>query len=48
MGYADALNIPFVAIVGENEIAENKLMLKEMSTGSQQLLSIEETINRLK
>lgn len=48
MGYADALNIPFVAIVGENEIAENKLMMKEMSTGSQQLLSIEETINRLK
>lgn len=44
MGYADALNVPFVAIIGESELAENKLMLKEMATGDQQLLSIEEAI----
>ncbi len=44
MGYADALNVPFVAIIGESELAENKLMLKEMATGNQQLLSIEEAI----
>ena len=47
MGYADALNVPFVAIVGETELAENKLMLKEMATGNQQLLSIEQTIDYL-
>lgn len=47
MGYADALQIPYVAIVGENELAENKIMLKEMATGTQQLVSIEEAITRL-
>ena len=47
MGYADALNVPFVAIVGETELAENKLMLKEMATGNQQLLSIEQGIDFL-
>ncbi len=48
MGYADALAIPFVAIVGETEMAENKMMLKNMSTGEQTLLSVEEAINHLK
>ena len=47
MGYADSLNVPFVAIVGETELAENKLMLKEMATGNQQLLSIEQAIDFL-
>ncbi len=47
MGYADALKVPFVAIVGETELAENKMMLKEMATGNQQLLSIEEAIQKL-
>ena len=47
MGYADALAIPFVAIVGEKEMAENKIMLKEMATGEQQLLTINEVIAKL-
>lgn len=47
MGYADALKVPYVAIVGENELTENKMMLKEMATGSQQLLSVEEAIQKL-
>lgn len=47
MGYADALQVPFVAIIGETELAENKLTLKEMATGTQQLLSIDEAIARL-
>ena len=47
MGYADALRVPYVAIVGENELAENKMMLKEMATGNQQLLSVEEAIQKL-
>jgi histidyl-tRNA synthetase len=33
--------------VGENELAENKMMLKEMATGNQQLLSVEEAIQKL-
>lgn len=44
MGRADALTIPYVAIVGESEMAENKLMLKNMSTGLQQLLTVDEAI----
>lgn len=48
MSRADALSIPFVAIVGETEMAEDKLMLKNMSTGEQSLLSINEAIDILK
>ncbi len=33
MSYANAKNIPFVAIVGENEMNEGKVMLKNMETG---------------
>lgn len=44
MGRADALAIPYVAIVGESEMAEGKLTLKNMTTGEQQLLSVEEAI----
>ncbi|OJV35997.1 MAG: histidine--tRNA ligase [Bacteroidales bacterium 36-12] len=47
MSYADGKNIPFTAIVGENEINENKVMLKNMKTGNQQLCNIEELIKAL-
>lgn len=40
MSYADANKIPYVAIVGENEIQEAKIMLKNMVTGEQKLLSV--------
>ncbi len=48
MGYADNLAIPFVAIVGETEMAQNKMMLKNMSTGEQSLVSVDEAIEILK
>ncbi len=44
MGYADALAIPFVALVGETEAAEGKLNLKNMATGEQQLLTLAEAV----
>lgn len=44
MSYANAKNIPFVAIVGEKEMAEGKIMLKNMETGEQQLVSADELI----
>ncbi len=47
MSYADNKNIPFVAIVGENEMTENKVMLKNMKTGEQVLCSPEELLNRI-
>jgi len=42
MSYADNKGIQFVAIVGENEMNENKVMLKNMKTGEQKLVSLEE------
>lgn len=44
MSYANAKAIPFVAIVGENEMNEGKVMLKNMATGEQNLLASEELI----
>ena len=48
MGYADAKQIPFVAIVGSDEMAQNKVMLKNMSSGEQKLVSLEELVKALK
>ena len=42
MAYADAKHIPYVAIIGSNELAEKKLMLKNMLTGEQDLVSANE------
>ena len=44
MSYANAKNIPFVAIVGENEMNEGKVMLTNMETGEQNLVSADELI----
>ena len=44
MSYANAKQIPFVALAGENEINEGKFTLKNMQTGEQQLLSPDELI----
>ena len=48
MGYADAKHIPFVAIVGGDEMAQNKVMLKNMTSGEQQLVSLEQLITIIK
>ncbi|MCI5681330.1 MAG: histidine--tRNA ligase [Bacteroidales bacterium] len=44
MGYADAKHIPFVAIIGGDEMAAQKMMLKNMTTGEQQQVDTEECI----
>ena len=48
MSYANAKQIPFVALAGENEMAAGKLTLKNMLSGEQQLLDIEELIKVVK
>ena len=48
MSYANAKQIPFVALAGENEMSEGKFTLKNMSTGEQQLLAADEIIDLLK
>ena len=44
MSYANAKQVPFVALAGENEINEGKFTLKNMLTGEQQLVSAEELL----
>ena len=44
MGYADNNHIPYVAIVGGDEMAQHKVMLKNMTTGEQALVSREELL----
>ena len=48
MAYADAKHIPYVAIIGSNELAEQKMMLKNMVTGEQNLLGLPEVAAMLK
>ena len=48
MGYADAKKIPYVALVGENEILSGKITVKNMATGEQEQLSLDEMADRLK
>lgn len=47
MSYANAKQIPYVALAGENEMKEGKITLKNMETGEQQLVTPEELIGRL-
>ena len=45
--YANNNNIPFVIIIGEDEIKNKKYMLKNMKDGNQNLLTINEIINKM-
>ena len=47
MGYADAEGIPYVAIVGGDEMAQNKVMLKNMTSGEQKLAEFGELVKLL-
>ena len=47
MSYANAKAIPFVAIVGETELAEGKVNVKNMMTGEQSLMTAEEMVKQL-
>ena len=44
MSYANAKQIPFVALAGENEISEGKVTLKNMLTGEQMLVTTDQLI----
>ena len=47
MQYANDRNIPFVAIVGESEMAENVITLKNMTTGEQEKVLINDIVSKL-
>ena len=46
--YADRLKIPYLVIIGEEEINNNSISLKNMQTGEQEQMSIEQAIEKLK
>ena len=48
MGYANNHNIPYVAIIGESEMQENTIAVKNMSSGEQKSMSIDALIELLK
>lgn len=48
MSYANSNNISYVAMVGDDEITENKVTLKNMVTGEQHLLTFEELLKTIK
>ena len=46
--YANTLGIPYVVIIGENEVKENKYTLRDMTTGKEEKLSVNELVKKLK
>ena len=46
--YVNALAIPYLIVVGEREIKEGKFTLRDMKTGKEEKLSIDEIVNRLR
>ena len=48
LNYANNLEIPYVIIIGEEEVAKEKYTLKNMITGEQELLAIDEIVEKIK
>lgn len=48
LSYANSQKIPFVIFIGENEVKESKVKLRDMESGNENLLSIEDAIDFLK
>jgi histidyl-tRNA synthetase len=47
MGYANSRGIPYVALVGEQELRDGLITLKEMESGRQEQLTTEQLVERL-
>ena len=48
MAMADSDRIPYVAFVGESELGKDSIVVKNMTTGEQQTLTLAQTIELLK
>lgn len=46
--YANSMNIPFAVIIGEQELKQDKIKLRDMKSGKEDLLSINDAIKKLK
>ena len=48
MNYADKIKVPKIIIVGSNDLAENKVTVKDMESGNQELVEIDNLLNYIK
>ncbi len=48
MNYANSLQIPYVVVIGEAEVKENKVTLRDMKSGKQELVDEKELAKKLK
>ena len=48
LNYANKLNIPYTVLIGEEEIKSHVVSLKDMKTGSQELVTIDDAIKAVK
>ena len=47
MNFANKKGIPYVIIIGQKELEENKFTLRDMKSGNEEKLSIEDIISKL-
>ena len=48
MNYANRRNIPFVVLVGEEELKNKLFTLKDMATGEQESITLDNLISTIK
>ena len=48
MNYADKIKVPQIIIVGEKDLAEGKVTVKDMASGNQELVELDNLITHLK
>lgn len=48
LNYANKLEVPYVIVIGEDEIKQGKVALKDMFNHSQEMLSVKEIVSKLK
>src|SRR3989344_2803388 len=46
--YASALGIPYVIIIGEDELKKNKVLLRDMISGTEQLLAVKDVVKKIR
>ncbi|MEM5778676.1 MAG: histidine--tRNA ligase [Candidatus Aenigmatarchaeota archaeon] len=47
LDYANAIGIPFTILVGENELRENSVKIRDMKTGNEEIVGVNEILNYL-
>ena len=48
MNYADKIKVPKMVIIGKNDLNEGKVTIKDMKSGTQELIDIDDIVSYLK